>query len=237
MNQTFIEQSIVEMDIFGANMEDTFRHQGMRKLLVEELRHKGIKDEEVLGVIGEIPRHLFCFESAFLEHAYEDKAFPIGAGQTISQPYTVAFQTELLQIKKREKVLEIGTGSSYQTAVLVKLGAKVFTIERQRLLHDRAVRMLDKLNLKARCFYGDGYVGRTAFAPFDKILVTCGAPFIPEDLKKQLKVGGRMVVPVGDFNGVQKMTVLDKISEDQFEISEHGDFQFVPMLDKTDTAQ
>ena len=237
MIQTFIEQSIVEMDIFGPNMEDSFRHQGMRKLLVEELRKKGIKDEDVLSIIVELPRHQFCFESAFLEHAYEDKAFPIGAGQTISQPYTVAFQTELLRLKKRDKVLEIGTGSSYQTAVLVKLGAKVFTIERQRTLHDRAVKMLDLMNLKARCFYGDGYIGRTAFAPFDKILVTCGAPFIPEDLKKQLKVGGRMVVPVGDFNGVQVMTVLDKVSENEFKVSEHGDFQFVPMLDKTDTAQ
>ena len=237
MNQTFIEQSIVEMDIFGAYMEDSFRHQGMRKLLIEELRQKGIRDEDVLRVMGELPRHQFFFESAFLKFAYEDKAFPIGAGQTISQPYTVAFQTELLQIKKREKVLEIGTGSSYQTAVLVKLGAKVFTIERQRLLHEKAVKMLDKFNLKARCFYGDGYAGRSAFAPFDKILVTCGAPFIPEDLKVQLKVGGRMVVPVGDLNGVQKMTVLDKISETQFEVSEHGDFHFVPMLDKTDTAQ
>ena len=218
-------------------MEDTFRHQGMRKILVNELREKGIQDENVLQVIGELPRHLFFFDTAFLKFAYEDKAFPIGSGQTISQPYTVAFQTQLLQLKKREKVLEIGTGSSYQTAVLVKLGAKVFTIERQRMLHEKAVKMLNTMNLKARCFYGDGYAGRPAFAPFDKILVTCGAPNIPQALKDQLKIGGRMVVPVGDFNDVQKMMVLDKVGENEFEISEHGDFQFVPMLDKTDTAE
>jgi len=223
------------MDIFEPDMEDNFRHQGMRKLLVEELRRKGIANEEVLRVIGEIPRHLFCFDTVFVEFAYDDKAFPIGAGQTISQPYTVAFQTDLLNLKKREKVLEIGTGSGYQTAVLAKMGAKVFSIERQRTLHEKAVDLLQKFNLKARCFYGDGYAGREAFAPFDKILVTCGAPFVPDALKAQLKIGGRMVVPVGEFNGVQIMTVLDKVGENDFEITEHGNFQFVPMLDKTDT--
>ncbi len=233
----FIEHAIVEMDIFEASMEDGFRHQGMRKLLVEHLREKGIKDENVLQAIGEIPRHLFFFDTAFLQFAYEDKAFPIGSGQTISQPYTVAFQSELLNIKKREKVLEIGTGSSYQTAVLVKLGAKVFTIERQRALHEKSTILLEKFHLKARCFYGDGYKGRPGFAPFDKIIVTCGAPFIPEELKNQLKIGGRLVVPVGEFNGVQKMLVVDRISETEFKTTEHGDFQFVPMLDKTDMAQ
>lgn len=217
-------------------MEDSFRHQGLRKLLVEELRQKNITDENVLDAIGKIPRHLFCFDTVFLKHAYEDKAFPIGSGQTISQPYTVAKQTELLLPKKREKVLEIGTGSGYQTAVLCELGLKVFTIERQRVLYEKSSHLLDQFGYKARCFYGDGYAGRPAFAPFDKILITCGAPRIPEELKKQLKVGGRMVVPVGEINGVQTMLTLDKKSENEFEIAEHGSFQFVPMLDNTDSA-
>ncbi len=217
-------------------MEDSFRHQGLRKLLVEELRRKNIKDDNVLYAIGEIPRHLFCFDTIFLKHAYEDKAFPIGSGQTISQPYTVAKQTELLMPKKREKVLEIGTGSGYQTAVLCELGLKVFTIERQRVLYEKFSHLLDQFGYKARCFYGDGYAGRPSFAPFDKILITCGAPRIPEELKKQLKVGGRMVIPVGEINGVQTMLTLDKKSETEFEIAEHGSFQFVPMLDNTDTA-
>jgi protein-L-isoaspartate(D-aspartate) O-methyltransferase len=217
-------------------MEDSFRHQGLRKLLVEELRQKNITDENVLDAIGKIPRHLFCFDTVFLKHAYEDKAFPIGSGQTISQPYTVAKQTELLLPKKREKVLEIGTGSGYQTAVLCELGLKVFTIERQRVLYEKSSHLLDQFGYKARCFYGDGYAGRPAFATFDKILITCGAPRIPEELKKQLKVGGRMVIPVGEINGVQAMLTLDKKSENEFEIAEHGSFQFVPMLDNTDSA-
>lgn len=217
-------------------MEDSFRHQGLRKLLVEELRQKNITDENVLDAIGKIPRHLFCFDTVFLKHAYEDKAFPIGSGQTISQPYTVAKQTELLLPKKREKVLEIGTGSGYQTALLCELGLKVFTIERQRVLYEKSSHLLDQFGYKARCFYGDGYAGRPAFAPFDKILITCGAPRIPEELKKQLKVGGRMVIPVGEINGVQTMLTLDKKSENEFEIAEHGSFQFVPMLDNTDSA-
>ena len=217
-------------------MEDSFRHQGLRKLLVEELRQKNITDENVLDAIGKIPRHLFCFDTVFLKHAYEDKAFPIGSGQTISQPYTVAKQTELLLPKKREKVLEIGTGSGYQTAVLCELGLKVFTIERQRVLYEKSSHLLDQFGYKARCFYGDGYAGRPAFAPFDKILITCGAPRIPEELKKQLKVGGRMVIPVGEIDGVQTMLTLDKKSENEFEIAEHGSFQFVPMLDNTDSA-
>lgn len=217
-------------------MEDSFRHQGLRKLLVEELRQKNITDENVLDAIGKIPRHLFCFDTVFLKHAYEDKAFPIGSGQTISQPYTVAKQTELLLPKKREKVLEIGTGSGYQTAVLCELGLKVFTIERQRVLYEKSSHLLDQFGYKARCLYGDGYAGRPAFAPFDKILITCGAPRIPEELKKQLKVGGRMVIPVGEINGVQTMLTLDKKSENEFEIAEHGSFQFVPMLDNTDSA-
>ncbi|GAB5539944.1 MAG: protein-L-isoaspartate(D-aspartate) O-methyltransferase [Salibacteraceae bacterium] len=218
-------------------MKDSFRHQGLRKQLVAELQEKGITNAKVLEAIGKIPRHLFFFDTAFLQFAYQDQAFPIGSGQTISQPYTVAKQSELLNPKKREKVLEIGTGSGYQTAVLCTLGMKVFTIERQRLLHEKSNELLDKLGYKARCFYGDGYAGREAFAPFDKIIVTCGAPHVPEKLKAQLKIGGRMVVPVGAINGVQNMLVIERLSEAEFKTSEHGAFQFVPMLDKTDTAQ
>ena len=217
-------------------MIDSFQHIGMRKRLVEVLREKGIKNEAVLTAIGDIPRHLFCFDTVFLQFSYDDKAFPIGSGQTISQPYTVAFQTELLQVKKRDKILEIGTGSGYQTAVLAQLGAKVYTIERQKALHDKSSLLLETVNYKAACFYADGYAGRQAFAPYDKILVTCGAPYIPEALKNQLKIGGIMVVPVGEFNGVQTMLSLVKLSETEFETVEHGAFQFVPMLNKTDTA-
>ncbi len=218
-------------------MQDSFRHQGLRKKLVEELIQKGINDQQVLDAISEVPRHLFFFDTAFLNFAYADQAFPIGSGQTISQPYTVAFQTSLLQPKKREKVLEIGTGSGYQTAVLAKLGVKVFSIERQHDLHLKATALLDELRIKARCFYGDGYKGKPAYAPFDKVLITCGAPFIPEDLKAQLKVGGRMVIPVGESQGVQKMMTVDKLSENEFEVSEHGDFQFVPMLESTERSK
>ncbi|NQV52971.1 MAG: protein-L-isoaspartate(D-aspartate) O-methyltransferase [Flavobacteriales bacterium] len=217
-------------------MQDTLKHKGMRKKLIEVLRVKGIDNQMVLDVINEIPRHLFFFDTAFLHLAYEDKAFPIGSGQTISQPFTVAFQTSLLNPKKREKVLEIGTGSGYQTAVLSKLGMKVFTIERQHALHLKSRDLLEEMRIPARCFYGDGYAGKTAFAPFDKILVTCGAPKIPDALKEQLKVGGRMVIPVGEVNGVQHMLTIDKVSETEYVTEEHGDFQFVPMLERTDNA-
>lgn len=218
-------------------MEDNFKQRGLRKQLVELLEQKGIKDEKVLAAIDAVPRHLFFFDTAFLQHAYEDKAFPIGNGQTISQPYTVAFQTELLELKPRMKVLEIGTGSGYQSAVLAQLGVKIFTIERQHQLYMKAEALLDELKIKARCFYGDGYKGRPSYAPFDRILVTCGAPEIPEGLKGQLKVGGRMVIPVGGVNQVQKMITLDKISESEYKMTEHGDFQFVPMLENTNNAQ
>lgn len=188
-------------------------------------------------MIGEIPRHLFFFDTAFLNFAYADQAFPIGSGQTISQPYTVAFQTSLLEPRKREKVLEIGTGSGYQAAVLASLGVKLFSIERQKALHDKASLLLEQMNYKVRCFYGDGYKGKEAYAPFDKILITCGAPSVPEALKAQLKIGGRMVVPVGAVNGVQQMLTIDRKSETDFDVQEHGAFQFVPMLESTDTAQ
>ena len=212
---------------------DSYKHQGMRKLLVQELREKGISDERVLSAIMEIPRHKFL-DTAFLKQAYSDMAFQIGAGQTISHPYTVAFQSSLLQLKKGDKVLEIGTGSGYQTAVLMQMQAKVFTIERQKILFDRTKKVLPELGFLPRFFYGDGYKGLPSYAPFDKIIVTAGAPFIPEPLKEQLKVGGILVIPVGD-NNVQRMYSVIKIDEQNYDIIEHGDFKFVPMLtDKVD---
>lgn len=209
---------------------DNFRHKGLRRILVNELKEKGITDKLVLEAIEKIPRHLFL-DSTFLDHAYENKAFPIGAGQTISHPYTVAFQTQLLQIKKSDKVLEIGTGSGYQTAVLCELGAKVFSIERQKLLFDKTRPFLESLNYKAKLIYGDGYIGLESFAPFDKVIVTAGAPFIPEPLKKQLKIGGILVIPVGE-NETQKMFSLKKIADNEFETTEYGDFKFVPLLER-----
>ena len=172
-------------------INDTLRHQGMRKKLVEGLKIKGIRNEKVLEAIGKVPRHLFM-ESTFLNFAYKDQAFPIGAGQTISQPLTVAFQSELLQIEKGDKVLEVGTGSGYQAAVLLELGAKVFTIERQKELYNKVHKFLPEIGYHPACFFGDGYKGLPNFAPFDKIIVTAGAPFIPEDLKNQLAVNGRI---------------------------------------------
>lgn len=208
---------------------DSFRHKGLRKKLVGELRDKGFSDERVLQAMMEMPRHFF-FDGAFVEKAYTNLAFPIGAGQTISHPMTVAVQSSLLDIKPREKVLEIGTGCGYQTAILEILGAKVFTVERQRELYDKTKSLLPKIGHNPRFFYGDGYKGLPAFAPFDKIIVTCGAPFIPEDLKAQLKVGGILVIPVGGDEG-QKMMRLIKQSETAFETKDFGDFRFVPMLE------
>ena len=170
-------------------MVDTYKHKGLRKQLVKQIRDKGITDEAVLEAINKIPRHLFL-DSSFLEFAYQDKPFPIGSGQTISQPYTVAFQTELCEVKQGDKVLEIGTGSGYQACVLEEMGAKVFTIERQRKLFTRSKKFLAELGYKAKVFYGDGYKGLPAFAPFDKILVTAGAPALPAGLSEQLNTGG-----------------------------------------------
>ncbi len=209
-------------------MEDSFRHKGLRKKLVEELESKGIKDSNVLESINMIPRHLFL-DNAFINFAYKDQAFPIGSGQTISQPYTVAFQTQLLNIKHYEKVLEVGTGSGYQAAVLSFLDADVFTIERQRLLFDKTKLFLPRLGFNCRFFYGDGYKGLPNFAPFDKIIITCGAPYLPKNLLKQLKVGGRMVAPIGDSD-VQVMHLIEKTSDTSSNITTHGDFSFVPML-------
>lgn len=193
------------------------------------IRSKGIEDEHVIESMMRIPRHYFL-EKAFLNQAYEDIAFKIGAGQTISQPYTVAYQTSLLRIKKGDKVLEIGTGSGYQTCVLLEMGAKVFTIERQKELFDKAKIFLPRIGYGPKMFYGDGYKGIPAFAPYDKILVTCGAPFIPEDLIAQLKVGGIMVIPVG-AGEVQLMTTILKTSESDYEKHELKNFRFVPMLE------
>lgn len=211
------------------SMLDTYRHKGLRKKLAETVKEKGIKSEVVLKAIETIPRHLFIPDTALHQYAYEDKPFPIGAGQTISQPYTVAFQTELLAIKPREKILEIGTGSGYQTAVLLEVGAKVFSIERQKALFDRTKNFLPKLNYNTKLFYGDGYKGLPTFAPFDKIIVTAGAPFIPEDLLTQLKIGGIMVIPVGE-GADQIMKKMVKTSATNFETEDLGVFRFVPLL-------
>ena len=208
---------------------DSFKHKGLRKKLIEKLSSKGITDNNVLDAINKIPRHLFI-DNAFIHFAYEDKAFPIGEGQTISQPFTVAFQTQLLKVNPYEKVLEIGTGSGYQAAVLSLLEADVFTIERQKKLYNKTKEFLPNIGYRCKFIFGDGYKGLPNFAPFDKIIVTCGAPKIPELLLTQLKVGGRMVVPIGDGKN-QKMHLIKKKSNDDYDISTHGDFLFVPMLD------
>jgi len=208
---------------------DSYRHQGLRKLLVQNIRQKGIADEQVLMAMEKVPRHFF-FDSSFLEYAYEDKPFPIGAGQTISQPYTVAFQTRLLQIKKGEKVLEIGTGSGYQACILAEMGARVFTIERQKTLFDKTSKFLFQLGYNTiKTFYGDGYKGLPAFAPFDKMIVTAAAPYIPDLLLDQLRVDGTLVIPVGKYD-TQIMTTIIKTASGSFEKKEHGIFRFVPML-------
>jgi len=210
-------------------MLDSYRHKGQRKQLAEIIAKKGITNTEVLKAIKTIPRHLFIPDTALHKYAYEDKPFPIGSGQTISQPYTVAFQTELLNLKPREKVLEIGTGSGYQTAVLLEMGAKIFSVERQKALFDRTSNFLPQLNYNAKLFYGDGYKGLPTFAPFDKIIVTAGAPYIPEDLLAQLKVGGIMVIPVGEGDD-QSMKKITKTSNLNFETEDLGLFRFVPLL-------
>ena len=212
-------------------MIDTYRHKGLRKQLVEELRAKGIKDETVLNAILSVPRHFFL-DAVFTEQAYSNMPFKIGEGQTISHPYTVAFQTELLQLKKGDRVLEIGTGSGFQTAILCEVGAKVFSIERQRELFLKANRIVPKLGYNAKIKYGDGYKGWPSFGPFDKIIVTCGAPFIPEDLVAQLKPGGIMVIPIG-AGKEQEMLLIKKDQDGSFAQSKLGFFSFVPMLKET----
>lgn len=212
-------------------MDDSYKHKGLRKKLVDQIRHKGIKNESVLDAINEVPRHFF-FESSFQSFAYDDKPFPIGAGQTISQPYTVAFQTELLEIKKGDKVLEIGTGSGYQACILAKMGAKVYSIERIKSLYIKAKELLPRLNCnQIKLYYGDGYKGLPAFAPFDKILVTAAAPFIPDALLEQLRPGGCLVIPVG-ADDVQVMKRIVKSDDQQYNTEEHGLFRFVPLLNE-----
>jgi protein-L-isoaspartate(D-aspartate) O-methyltransferase len=210
-------------------LKDTAKHQGLRNQLVKLLQEKGITDNNVLNAINKIPRHLFL-NSSFEDYAYQDKAFPIGAGQTISQPYTVAFQSQLLEVKKEDKILEIGTGSGYQTAVLFLLGAKVFSVERQNELFKQTSALLPKLGIRPKHLsFGDGYKGLPNHAPFDSIIVTAGAPIIPKPLMAQLKIGGRLIIPVGDKN--QIMTMLIRKNETQFEKHEFGDFKFVPLLE------
>lgn len=210
------------------NLVDTFRHKGLRKKLVDLIRSKGIRDERVLSAIETLPRHFF-FDSGFLEFAYEDKAFPIGEGQTISQPYTVAFQSELLDVRKGDKVLEIGTGSGYQAGILFHMGAKVYSVERQKPLFVKAKEMLPKIGCLVKVYFGDGFNGLPAFAPFDRILVTAGAPYIPQLLIDQLKPGGKMVIPVNEGDN-QIMTLVVKKEDGTLDITEHGFFKFVPLL-------
>lgn len=207
---------------------DTYRHRGQRRTLVEELRRKGIRDERVLGALLSVPRHTF-FEQAFQAHAYQDKAFPIGEGQTISQPYTVAYQTELLRVAPTHKVLEIGTGSGYQCCVLLELTPHVFSIEYQPVLFERTRRRLAHLHRPARLFCGDGSLGLPEHAPFDRILVTAGSPTLPRPLLQQLRVGGCLVIPVGDAH-VQRMVRVTRESDQEFVREEFEDFRFVPLL-------
>lgn len=210
-------------------MRDTSKHQGLRNQLVTILQQKGIGNKNVLEAIKKIPRHLFL-NSSFEDFAYQDKAFPIDAGQTISQPYTVAFQTELLEVKKGDKILEIGTGSGYQTAVLCALGAVVYSVERQNELFKKTSLLLPKLGIRAKHLaFGDGYKGLPNHAPFDGIIVTAGAPEIPKALMSQLKIGGKLVIPVGDK--IQIMTLIIRKNETQFEKHDFGDFRFVPLLE------
>jgi protein-L-isoaspartate(D-aspartate) O-methyltransferase len=209
-------------------LEDSYRHKGMRRNLVKTLVDKGIKDERVLKAIGTVPRHYF-FEKAFLEHAYQDKAFPIGEGQTISQPYTVAFQTQLLDLKAGDKVLEIGTGSGYQCCILLEIGVKVYTIEFNKKLYQQAKTFLQKLGYHAHFHLGDGSQGWPTFAPYDKIIVTAGAPYLPDALVQQLSAGGILVIPVGNEDH-QEMLKISKDKEGNLHKESHDYFRFVPLV-------
>ncbi len=210
-------------------MIDSYRHKGMRKNMLKELSEKGISSSSVLKAMEEVPRHLFL-DNVFLEIAYQNKAFPIGCGQTISHPYTVAFQSQMLEIKRGDKVLEIGTGCGYQTSVLAKMGAKVFSIERHKPLFIKTKALLKDLGIRATLFYGDGYAGQRSFGPFDKIIVTAAAPYIPQPLIDQLAVNGLMIIPVGQGKQ-QTMTFLTKQEDGSITKQEKGAFSFVPMLE------
>jgi protein-L-isoaspartate(D-aspartate) O-methyltransferase len=212
-------------------MEDSFKHQALRKKLIQHLKKSGIKDFKVLQAMEKIPRHFF-FNSAFLQFAYNDVAFQIGEGQTISQPYTVARQTELIEVRKGDKILEIGTGSGYQAAILSALGTEVYSVERNKKLHEKAIIMLEGLNCNVKCFYGDGYNGLPEFAPYDRIIVTAAAPFIPQPLLEQLKPRGILVIPVGNETA-QVMKKIRKISETEYDTKDFGNFSFVPLLGET----
>ena len=216
------------LDAMAYKFLDNHRERGGRKKLVEVLKDKGIEDVRVLRAIGTVPRHFF-FDETFWNQAYKDIAFPIGEGQTISQPYTVAYQTQLLDIKAGQKVLEIGTGSGYQTCVLLELGASVYTIERQEKLHERAKAFLSRMGYNCNFFLGDGSTGIAEHAPYDKIIVTAGAPFVPDILLKQLKIGGLLVIPVGDEHSQKMVTVL-RVSDNDFEKIELDTFRFVPLV-------
>ncbi|MCC6599588.1 MAG: protein-L-isoaspartate(D-aspartate) O-methyltransferase [Crocinitomicaceae bacterium] len=216
-------------------LTDTYRHKGLRKKLAQELAKSGITDQRVLDAVNKVPRHYFL-SSAFLEFAYENKAFQIGAGQTISAPYTVATQSQLLKLKPGMKVLEIGTGSGYQTCILCEMGAKVYSIERQKSLHNNAKTLLASMGYKAHLIYGDGYKGLPAFSPFDRIIVTCAVPRVPEDLLMQLRPGGFLVMPYGEGE-VQEMMVVTESEDGNFTSEIFGKFSFVPMLEKRNSAR
>jgi protein-L-isoaspartate(D-aspartate) O-methyltransferase len=211
-------------------MEDSYKHRGLRRKLINVIKEKGITDQAVLAAMAKVPRHVF-FDNAFLEHAYQDKAFPIGQGQTISQPYTVAFQSMLLGVKQAAKILEIGTGSGYQASILLEMGAKVFTIEYNKMLYEQTKKVLPKMGYRPIFKHGDGSLGWPIHAPYDGIIVTAGAPVVPEQLKQQLTIGGRLVVPVGDDKR-QQMLKITRQSETDFETEEFDYFAFVPLLGK-----
>ncbi len=215
---------------FMEKLEDSYKAKGLRKQLLKEVKSKGIKDDNVLNSMAKIPRHFF-FDPIFISHAYDDKAFPIGEGQTISQPYTVAFQSELLEIKPGDKILEIGTGSGYQASILCEMGANVYSIEYNEILFKKAKRMLKYLGYTAQLFHGDGSLGLKKHAPYDGIIVTAGAPTVPKQLLAQLKVGGILVIPVGD-NKTQKMMKFIKSSENKIVKKEYSNFAFVPLRGK-----
>jgi len=216
------------VEIKKINLKDTFKHQGLRKQLVSLLKDKGIVDVRVLEAMNKVPRHLFL-DSSFEVHAYQNKAFPIGADQTISHPFTVAFQSELMKLKENDQVLEIGTGCGYQTAVLLEMGVKVYSIERQQELFKKTKLFLPKLGYRAKqLIFGDGYKGLPEYAPFDSIIVTAGAPFVPKPLLSQLKIGGRLVIPIG--NDPQVMHLYVRTSATEFKKETFGEFRFVPML-------